>query len=136
REETYGAATTPTGGSTYLPPVNETETVTGIVAFDETAAKFNAFSNPGTGGYAWQTALPYNDTLTNYYGEGSGTSREAKYILKSVAQLALLDSLNTEFAVQGEPATTDNPRIPADFVVTHYGDWPAPEIFVVNTQTN
>ena len=133
REETYGAAKTPTGGYTYLPPVNETETVTGIAAFDETAAKFNAFSNPGTGGYAWQTALPYNDTLTKYYGEGSGTSREAKYILKTVAQLALLDSLNTEFAVQGEPGESDNPQIPADFVIQHYGDWPAPEIFVINT---
>ena len=22
----------------------------------------------------------------------------------------------------------------ADFVATHYGDWPAPEIFVVNTK--
>lgn len=134
REETYGAAKTPTGGYTYLPPVNETETVTGIAAFDETAAKFNAFSNPGTGGYAWQTALPYNDTLTKYYGEGSGTSREAKYILKTVAQLALLDSLNTDFAVQGEPGESDNPQIPADFVIQHYGDWPAPEIFVVNTK--
>ncbi|MBR3240344.1 MAG: type II secretion system protein [Oscillospiraceae bacterium] len=136
REETYGAAKTPTGGYTYLPPVNGTETVTGIVAMDETASTFNAFSKPRTVGYAWQTALPYNDTLTKYCGEGSGTSREAKYILKTVAQLALLDSLNTDFAVQGEPAESDNPQIPADFVATHYGDWPAPEIFVVNTQTN
>ena len=139
RKETYtnaSGAAVETGGYIYLDPVSGSETVTGITAMDATASTFNEFSNPGTTGYTWQSATPYNDTLTKYYGEGSGTSREAKYILKTVAQLALLDSLNIEFAVQGEPATTDNPRIPADFVVTHYGDWPAPEIFVVNTQTN
>ena len=137
RKETYtnaSGAAVETGGYIYLDPVSGSETVTGITAMDATASTFNEFSNPGTGGYAWQTALPYNDTLTKYYGEGSGTDRVAKYILKTVAQLALLDSSNTEFAVKGEPATTDNPRIPADFVATHYGDWPAPEIFVVNTK--
>jgi len=137
RKETYtnaSGAAVETGGYIYLDPVSGSETVTGITAMDATASTFNKFSNPGTGGYAWQTALPYNDTLTKYYGEGSGTSREAKYILKTVAQLALLDSLNTEFAVQGEPGESDNPQIPADFVIQHYGDWPAPEIFVVNTK--
>lgn len=139
RKETYtnaSGAAVETGGYIYLDPVSGSETVTGITAMDATASTFNKFSNPGTTGYTWQSAIPYNDTLTKYYGEGSGTSREAKYILKTVAQLALLDSLNTEFAVQGEPGESDNPQIPADFVIQHYGDWPAPEIFVVNTQTN
>ena len=128
RAETYGEAKTPTGGYTYLTPVSGSEMVTGITAFDETAARFNEFS-----GSDWKDATPYNSTLKAYYGEGSETTRVAKYILKTVAQLALLDSSNTEFAVKGEPATTDNPKIPADYVIQHYGDWPAPEIFVINT---
>lgn len=137
RKETYtnaSGAAVETGGYIYLDPVSGSETVTGITAMDATASTFNKFSNPGTTDYTWQSAIPYNDMLTKYYGEGSGTSREAKYILKTVAQLALLDSLNTEFAVQGEPGESDNPQIPADFVIQHYGDWPAPEIFVVNTK--
>ena len=131
RPETYTNASgvaVPTGGYTYLNPVNGSGTVTGVSAMDETAATFNEFS-----GSDWQKAAPYNPTLKAYYGEGSGITRVAKYILKTVAQLALLDNSNTDFAVTGEPAATDNPKIPADFVIQHYGDWPAPEIFVINT---
>jgi hypothetical protein len=31
-------------------------------------------------------------------------------------------------------ATVAAVKTPADFVIEHYGDWPAPEIFVVNTK--
>ena len=39
-----------------------------------------------------------------------------------------------ETAHEPLPPNADGVTIPADFVVTHHGDWPAPEIFVVNTK--
>ena len=47
----------------------------------------------------------------------------AKYNLKTVEQLGD-DNVVTE--------ATD--KVPADFVAVHYGDWPAPEILVINTK--
>ena len=119
---------------TYLYPVSGLETVDGITALDETAATYNAFSfDASVGDYAWQLATPYNDRLKVYYSEEtedgeSGKKIEVKYILRTVGQLGQ--------AVQPESETTEGEvitKIPADFVATHYGDWPAPEIFVVNT---
>jgi hypothetical protein len=62
--------------------------------------------------------MPYEEQtkLKLYYG--------GKYNLQTVAQL---DTDKTLGVVEA--------TIPADFVATHYGDWPAPEIFVVNTKT-
>jgi hypothetical protein len=63
--------------------------------------------------------------LEDYYG--------GKYNLKTVAQL---DTSTPKQVDVIETATTvNNVTTPADFVATHYGDWPAPEIFVVNTKT-
>lgn len=55
----------------------------------------------------WQVAAPYNATLGTYYG--------GKYPLKTVEQLSEAGAITV-----------------TDFVATHYGDWPAPEIFVIN----
>ena len=49
-------------------------------------------------------------------------------VMYSVARLGA--SLTTEVKDDSGNVTT-----PADFVATHYGDWPAPEIFVVNTKS-
>lgn len=77
----------------------------------------------------WSNADPYlKESLLNYYGEGTGDARVAKYNLKSVEQL-----LGTP--LQHEVKDDDgNVTTPADFVATHYGDWPAPEIFVINAK--
>lgn len=127
-----------TGGYSYLPSVSgATEPVEGVTAIDETAATFNDFSNPGTTGYAWQDAKEYNPTLKSYYGEGTGTARITKYNLRTVEQLFLLNKkydAETDLTVQHED-TTSTVKTPADYVIKHYGDWPAPEIFVVNTKT-
>lgn len=127
----------PTGGYSYLPSVSgATEPVKGITAMDQTATTFNDFSNPGTTGYAWQDAKEYNPTLKAYYGEGTGTARITKYNLRTVEQLFLLNEgydPATDLTVQHED-TTSAVKTPADFVIEHYGDWPAPEIFVVNTK--
>ena len=137
REEKDGSGN-PTGGYTYLYPVNGSAEVSGISAFDGTASTFNAFSDPGTSGYAWQAAVPYNATLTKYYGEGSDTNRVARYNLRTVEQLLLLDGSYKADAVGAlvinDAVDTETEKSPADSVKVHYGDWPAPEIFVINTK--
>lgn len=55
------------------------------------------------------SAEPYLDTLKTFY--------DGKYNLKTVEQLGA-DISDT------------------DYVATHYGDWPSPEIFVINTVTS
>ena len=110
-------------GYTYLKPVGKYLDSTGEVdddidlkdmvdAFDETAAAYNEFTfDSSVENYAWQDAAPYNATLKTYYG--------GKYPLKTVEQLGT--SLKT-----GDDDTT------VYYVATHHGDWPAPEIFVIN----
>ena len=56
-------------------------------------------------GSEWKAANPYDTTLIDNYGN--------KYCLPAVEQLG------------GSVAATD-------FVATHHGDWPAPEVFVIN----
>ena len=102
-----------TGGYTYLLPVpNDT---TGVIkALDENAEEYNIFCGAAT---EWKPAKPYTGQtkLEGYYA--------GKYNLKSVEQLA--GTLKAD-----DDDTTDY------FVATHYGDWPAPEIFVVNTKSS
>ena len=87
----------------------------GVTALDADANEYNTFTS------VWSDAVPYlKTTLMSYYGEGTGTARVPKYNLKSVEQLA------------GTLKADDNDTTEY-FVATHYGDWPAPEIFVVNT---
>jgi len=78
---------------------------------------------------AWSNAEPYLKTsLMNYYGEDTDDDRVPRYNLKGVGQLGV--TLQPEVKDGNGNVTT-----PADFVATHYGDWPAPEIFVINTAT-
>lgn len=98
----------------YLTPLGQNKTPIdgGIVAFDKDASAYNGFSGAES---AWTAASPYDPTLTAYYGTGTGNARTSRYNLQNVARL-------------GEDLTPDA------FVATHYGDWPAPEIFVLNTK--
>lgn len=76
----------------------------GIAALDATVETYNAFVGSPTD---WQSASAYDKTaLDSLFGEN-------KYSLKTVAQLG---------------ATV----VDTDFVATHYGDWPAPEMLVIN----
>ena len=111
REEKDGSGEL-TGGYDYLKALASGDNAN-IKALDETAAAFNDFS-----GSDWMDAVPYNTTLKTYYGEGTKTDT-TRYILKTVEQLDASSTI-------GVTAT--------DFVATHYGDWPAPEIFVINTK--
>ncbi len=105
-----------TGMISYLPPVPGSETTTGIAALDESAKTYNDFT--GADG-AWTDAEAYDATLAQYYTVGDGL----KYNLKSIPRLA------------GDAYTASGEGMPADFVATHYGDWPAPEIFVINEKS-
>ena len=98
-------------GYTYLDAVGGGSYTGTMTALDETAAAFNDAFSPAN----WQDAVPYLEALKVYYGEGTGEARAAKYILKTVKQLGV-------DVAEG------------DYVATHYGDWPAPEIFVINAQ--
>lgn len=105
-----------TGMISYLPPVPGSETTTGIAALDESAKTYNDFT--GADG-TWTDAEAYDATLAQYYTVGDGL----KYNLKSIPRLA------------GDAYTASGEGMPADFVATHYGDWPAPEIFVINEKS-
>jgi len=83
-----------------------------ITAIDEDIASYDSFVGEDT---SWGTAKPYDKSLVKYY--------TGKYNLKSIENLS--------------PTTTVLPDEYEDwddlFISTHYGDWPAPEIFVFNT---
>ena len=130
-QEEKNASGNLTGGYAYLYPIPGSESKTGLTALDATAKDYNDFcGGPGD----WRIATPYNTKLKDYYGEGTGDARVAKYNLKTIAQL---DAAETKaVGVIEEDTTTNGVTTPADFVATHYGDWPAPEIFVVNTKSS
>ena len=74
----------------------------GVSAIDSDAASYDSFCG---GPSDWKDAHPYDAALNSYYN--------GKYNLKTVARL-------------GQTVGT------SDFVADHYGDWPAPEAFVIN----
>ncbi len=102
---------------------NDRDEVTGVVykqsgaglkAFDADADTFDNFvvktvsdGNGGTVPVPKIPAKPYDPILDVYYGH--------EYFLRSISELGATVPVNY-------------------YVNTHYGDWPAPEIFVINTQ--
>ena len=99
-------------GFAYLPAVGGSGT-TGIVALDETAETYNEFV-----GSDWKSAVYYDKMLLNFYGKADGG--KARFNLKTVSQL-------------GQTLKESEADGTAYYVTDHYGDWPAPEIFVINT---
>ena len=95
----------------YLGAVGDEENAN-ITAIDEDIASYDSFVGEDS---SRSTAKPYDKSLIKYY--------TGKYYLRSIENLS--------------PATTVLPDEYEDwddlFIDTHYGDWPAPEIFVVNS---
>ena len=90
------------GGFELLAPCANTVALTAIRPIDLNAEIYNAF----TGGIDdWKPARAYDPALVQYYS--------GKYNLRNVEQLG------AELPDKG-------------FVGTHYGDWPSPEVFVIN----
>ena len=107
------------GSVVYMAPVGgeqnagESQTA-GVTALDASAASYNAFVGaPDT----WQDAKPKDEMLKTWY--------QGKYNLKSVSALL---GRPTQTEPSGESAGTYEYEV----FSTHYGDWPAPEIFVIN----
>lgn len=99
-------------GYSYLSPVGNEKTIEGVTAIDADVDSYNSFVGAESD---WKTAHPYDPALMTYYKVDGKT----KYNLKTVFGLGY--------------AYTDKPDYISDyFVVDHYGDWPAPEIFVIN----
>lgn len=112
----------------YLEAIGDDETASknaGINALDANADTYNAFvgspegtvhdaSNPATYTDGWQPAHSYDSSLKTYYN--------GKYNLKTVYQLHYM---------------SETPTAPIEyFVREHYGDWPSPEVFFINTPTS
>ena len=111
----------------YLPALGDKPTDTNVKQIDESADTYNIFcgaAKDNNGNDLWKPASPYDAKLIEYYG--------GRFNLQTVAQL----DTGSKVGVKEVATTVGNVTTPADFVATHYGDWPAPEIFVVNTQTN
>ena len=108
-ERSAGGVTDGSKGYTYLPPVGD-GSGDGIAALDASADSFNSFV---TNSVASAGAVPYDTGLYLYYTDRS--TKTCGYALKSVAQLG--------------GAALDKKTV---LVATHYGDWPAPEIWIVN----
>ncbi len=79
----------------------------GITHLDSDLTSYNTFVG---GESTWDSASAYDVNLRIYY--------KNKFPLQTVFQLEKNDK---------EPTTGKT-----DFVRTHYGDWPAPETFVIN----
>ena len=107
------------GTISYLPPVGSADS-TGVKALDENADSYNEFvGSPVSSAEKekdWADASPYDTDLENFY--------QKMFPLRTVVRLGAV--LPTE---EGQNLTDW-------FVTTHYGDWPAPEIFVINSSSN
>lgn len=79
---------------------------TRVAAMDESIEKFREFK-----GYTKNSA-PYDEYLEEHY---PGSDNKVKFPFKTVTQL------NTQI-----------PNADKLFVNSHYGDWPSPEIFIIN----
>ena len=96
----------------YKMPGNEV-----VTALDTNAKSYNDFVGAWD---SWNPARAYDSSLVKYYG--------GKYTLRTV------DELNPELPdidIDND-GTADYDDWNKLFVMTHYGDWPAPEIFIIN----
>lgn len=96
------------GTISYLHAIGNEKDSTDVKALDETADSYNKFV-----GADWKETVLYDTDLVTFY--------QGKYPLKTVVQLG---------AVLPE-AEQEEEQIDW-FITTHYGDWPAPEIFIIN----
>lgn len=104
----------------YLTALGNNGMTDNIALIDADATSYNTFV--GASGN-WKQAAYYDTARDDYYrtDADSEDAQTARYSLRTVAQLG---------ATVNETATATTP---ADFVSVHYGDWPAPETYVLNS---
>lgn len=100
----------------YLTPLGQGETDSEIKALDESAASYDDFVG-GQDEWKDTNAFVYDAKLGEYYN----VNNTIVYNLPGIKRL-----------IPSGSSTTINDT---DFVYVHHGDWPAPEIFVVNKAT-
>ena len=83
--------------------------------FDDDDAVYEDFV---MGRAAWNNAVPYDSVVKKYYND--------RYNLMTVTQLDSAEKTRNDPKKKG---IIDKDTL---FVDTHYGDWPAPEVFIVN----
>ena len=107
----------------YKAPVSDEEPAEAFIApFDEMLTGTNQRSAILHGDPSkWRDAVPYDSFVSTHYKNAS----ETKYSLEGVTQLSAAHPESAEYG-QHDAIGTDY------FVNTHYGDWPAPELFIIN----
>lgn len=145
-----------TKAASYLPALGNKATDTSVKALDEDIASYKTFVDSAN----WEEATPYNATLPVYYGVADDGN--TVFILPTVEHLPVTIASNDADVDNGAVASNDgapgaggdapnegsgeapsqggdgstettSQSTPDPFVYIHYGDWPVPEIFVVNT---
>ena len=91
-----------------MKPIDDEDSLSDFYAADSDVVSFAEFFYKDA-----KTASPYDEFLTKHY-QDLDKKDGALYPYPTVAQLAEDDAVN-------------------GFVKTHYGDWPSPETFVINT---
>ena len=117
------------GSISYLPQLGTpvTDMDNKVTVIDATATTYDNFVGSGASDTEadrrWRTAYSYDDKLKVYY--------QGKYNLKTVNQIKALRGHNIDPEAEVREAVGTDP---GDFVLHHYGDWPAPETWVFNTK--
>jgi Tfp pilus assembly protein PilE len=118
-------------GSKYLEIINEVKSTNGytykgsgasdtaVTAIDDDADSYESYVS---GRSKWNRSYPYDTTLRKYYHDASG---RYLYNFKTVTQLEQTDD---KTSINSSKLNKKSSL----FVNSHYGDWPAPETFIIN----
>lgn len=121
----------------YLPARGNLPTDTSIQAIDADAQSYNDFvgaRKDSEGKNLWASVgVVYDDTLGKYYNDGKDADGNTitLFPLRTVPQLP-----DGELKSDARNLKTGTADMTDYFVSKHYGDWPAPEIFIINEATN
>ena len=109
------------------PGINDVNPLDASFTDSESKTVYNSFVG---GDVVWNAAIPYDNTLERYYKTTDNNKTVLAYDLMTVTQLE--ESEGTS-AAKNDIESSGNPHEKGSlFVNTHYGDWPAPEIFIIN----
>ena len=91
---------------------------TAVTAIDKDVTSYDSYVSARS---SWNRAFPYDPVLRRYYHDGNN---QYLYNFKTVTQLEKSSKSSANSKKLNKKSSL--------FVNTHYGDWPAPEIFIIN----